>query len=138
MASQGFYELIKASNLIFYPDADMRLAISRAVAIETSRGWRIAKEKQSHKIDLHRRARQAATPRSRLRAGPSRSIPMVAPFVVGLKSGTVYSDPAARSNTAGIPSHYLKQNQEPEPWRNFIDASGNITTNRRGGNWGPI
>ena len=30
----------------------MRLAVSRAVAIETSRGWRIAKEKQSHKIDI--------------------------------------------------------------------------------------
>jgi hypothetical protein len=30
----------------------MRLAISRAVAIETPRGWRIAKEKQAHKIDV--------------------------------------------------------------------------------------
>ncbi len=30
----------------------MRLAVSRAVAIETPRGWRITKEKQSHKIDV--------------------------------------------------------------------------------------
>ena len=30
----------------------MRLAVSRAIAIETPRGWRIAKEKQSHKIDV--------------------------------------------------------------------------------------
>ena len=30
----------------------MRLAISRAVAIETQRGWRIAKQVQSHKIDV--------------------------------------------------------------------------------------
>jgi hypothetical protein len=30
----------------------LRLAISRAVAIESSRGWRIAKEKQAHKIDV--------------------------------------------------------------------------------------
>jgi hypothetical protein len=30
----------------------MRLSISRCVALETSRGWRIAKEKQSHKIDV--------------------------------------------------------------------------------------
>ena len=29
----------------------MRLAAIRAVALETSRGWRIAKEKASHKID---------------------------------------------------------------------------------------
>ena len=27
------------------------LAISRCVALETSRGWRIAKEKTSHRID---------------------------------------------------------------------------------------
>jgi hypothetical protein len=33
-------------------DAAMRLAISRAVAVETSRGWRISKEKQSNKIDV--------------------------------------------------------------------------------------
>ena len=38
--------------MVLYPDAAMRLAVSRAVAIETSRGWRIAKEKQSHKIDV--------------------------------------------------------------------------------------
>ena len=30
----------------------MRLAVSRCVALETSRGWRIAKEKASHKIDV--------------------------------------------------------------------------------------
>jgi phage terminase large subunit-like protein len=30
----------------------MRLAVSRAVAVETGRGWRISKDKQSHKIDV--------------------------------------------------------------------------------------
>jgi phage terminase large subunit-like protein len=51
-ASQNLYELIKGRNLVTYPDDAMRLAISRAVAIETSRGWRIAKEKQAHRIDV--------------------------------------------------------------------------------------
>jgi phage terminase large subunit-like protein len=51
-ASQNLYELISGHNLICYPDAAMRLAVSRAVAIESSRGWRITKEKQSHKIDV--------------------------------------------------------------------------------------
>jgi phage terminase large subunit-like protein len=51
-ASQNLYELIKGRNLIVYPDAALRLAVSRAVAIESPRGWRIAKEKQSHKIDV--------------------------------------------------------------------------------------
>jgi hypothetical protein len=35
-----------------YPNDAIRLAISRAVAAETPRGWRIAKDKQSHKIDV--------------------------------------------------------------------------------------
>jgi Terminase large subunit, ATPase domain len=51
-ASQNLYELTKGCNLIVYPDTDIRLAISRAVAIESPRGWRIAKDKQSHKIDV--------------------------------------------------------------------------------------
>jgi hypothetical protein len=44
--------VIKGRNLIVYPDPDMRLAVSRCVALETTRGWRIAKEKASHKIDV--------------------------------------------------------------------------------------
>ena len=51
-ASTNLYELLKGRNLAGYPDAEMRLAVSRAVALETARGWRIAKEKQSHKIDV--------------------------------------------------------------------------------------
>ena len=51
-ASQNLYELIQNNNLVVYPDAGMRLAISRAVAIETPRGWRIGKDKQTHKIDV--------------------------------------------------------------------------------------
>jgi phage terminase large subunit-like protein len=51
-ASSNVYELIKGRNLAVYPDAEMRLAVSRCVALETSRGWRIAKEKTSHKVDV--------------------------------------------------------------------------------------
>jgi hypothetical protein len=51
-ASQNLYELIQGQNLVLYPDPATRLAASRAIAIETPRGWRIAKEKQSHKIDV--------------------------------------------------------------------------------------
>lgn len=50
--SQNLYELITGQNLICYPDPHMRLAISRAIAVETPRGWRISKDKQSHKIDV--------------------------------------------------------------------------------------
>jgi phage terminase large subunit-like protein len=51
-ASQNLFDLIKSHNLVVYPDANMRLAVSRAVAVETQRGWRISKDKQSHKIDV--------------------------------------------------------------------------------------
>jgi len=51
-ASSNLFDLIKGGNLISYPDTELRLALSRTVAIETSRGWRIAKQKTSHKIDV--------------------------------------------------------------------------------------
>jgi phage terminase large subunit-like protein len=51
-ASQNLYELIEGRNLLCYPDTAIRLAVSRAVAIETPRGWRITKVTQSHKIDV--------------------------------------------------------------------------------------
>jgi phage terminase large subunit-like protein len=49
---QGLFELVQGRNLVLYPDGPMRLAISRAVAVETSRGWRISKTTASHKIDV--------------------------------------------------------------------------------------
>jgi phage terminase large subunit-like protein len=48
----NLFELIKARGLVAYPDAALRLAILRAVAVETPRGWKISKEKASHKIDV--------------------------------------------------------------------------------------
>jgi hypothetical protein len=59
-ASQNLFELIKGRNLIAYPDDDLRLAVKRAVAIETARGWRISKDKASHKIDVVVALAQAA------------------------------------------------------------------------------
>jgi hypothetical protein len=46
------YDLIKGRGLVVYEDDAIRLAISRAVALETPRGWKITKEKTSHKIDV--------------------------------------------------------------------------------------
>ena len=37
---------------MLYPDAAMRLAVSRAIIVESSRGWRLDKLKQQHKIDV--------------------------------------------------------------------------------------
>ena len=46
------FELIKGDNLDSYPEAALRLAVSRAIAAETARGWRIAKASRPHKIDV--------------------------------------------------------------------------------------
>jgi phage terminase large subunit-like protein len=51
-SSQNLYELIKGRNIVSYPDPQLRLALSRAVAVESARGWKISKDKQTHKIDV--------------------------------------------------------------------------------------
>jgi hypothetical protein len=43
-----------------YADAGLRQAIGHCVAVETARGWRIAKEKVKHKIDVIVALAQAA------------------------------------------------------------------------------
>jgi phage terminase large subunit-like protein len=51
-AAQNLYDLIKGRNFKAYPSEETRLAISRCVAIESARGWRIGKSQQSHSIDF--------------------------------------------------------------------------------------
>ncbi len=68
-ASQNLFELIKGRNLRAYADDDVRLAVQRTVAIESTRGWRIAKEKASSKIDVVVALAQAALGAVRAGAG---------------------------------------------------------------------
>jgi phage terminase large subunit-like protein len=51
-ATSCLFDLVQNRSLILYPDNAMRLAISRAIIVESSRGWRLDKMKQSHKIDI--------------------------------------------------------------------------------------
>jgi phage terminase large subunit-like protein len=51
-ASQQLYELIHGQAIVAYPSSEIRLALTRTVAKEGSRGWHISKEKQSHRIDV--------------------------------------------------------------------------------------
>jgi hypothetical protein len=55
-SSQNLFDLIKGANISLYPDEQIRLAVSRAVAIETPRGWRIGKDKAAYKVDIQRRS----------------------------------------------------------------------------------
>ncbi len=47
----GLYELFKDKNLRLYAADDLRAHVLNAVVVESSRGWRLAKEKASKKID---------------------------------------------------------------------------------------
>ena len=51
-ASSNLFDLIKGRNLEVYPDDELRLAVHRAIALETARGWRITKEHAAHKVDV--------------------------------------------------------------------------------------
>jgi phage terminase large subunit-like protein len=50
--TSNLFDLISARQLVLYPDAEMRLSISRAIIVESARGWRLDKMKQQHKIDV--------------------------------------------------------------------------------------
>jgi len=82
-ASSNLYELIKGRNLIAYPDDSVRLAVSRAVAVETTRGWRLTKEKASHKIDVVVALAMAAHACVQRPQVDYNKIPCVVPFYSG-------------------------------------------------------
>lgn len=51
-ASTTLYDLIRGRNLVVYPADELRLAVSQTVAVETPRGFRLAKEKAASRIDV--------------------------------------------------------------------------------------
>jgi hypothetical protein len=52
VVGSGLYDLIKAGGIAIYPDDEIRLAFSRAMAKETARGLQIIKTTALHKIDI--------------------------------------------------------------------------------------
>jgi len=107
----NLYELIKGGNLIAYPDNAISLAVSHAIAKETPRGWKITKEKSSHKIDVVvalAMAAYAAVAAQSVDDEPK----IVVPFV-----GTASDLGAVPRPGSGVPQRYLKQ---PAPWRAYV------------------
>jgi phage terminase large subunit-like protein len=49
---QMIWDLVTGGNLVAYPSPELREHVLNGVVVETPRGWRIAKEKARHKIDL--------------------------------------------------------------------------------------
>ena len=50
--AENLFVLIKGRNLLVYPDSEIRTAVSHAIAVEGPRGWKIAKDRQSNRIDI--------------------------------------------------------------------------------------
>jgi phage terminase large subunit-like protein len=48
---EELYALVNGRNLVAYPDADIHAHVLNATGVETARGFRLAKEKASRKID---------------------------------------------------------------------------------------
>lgn len=93
-ASQNLYKLIKGGNLVAYPDHDLRLAVQRAVALETTRGWKITKEKSSHKIDVVVALAQAAL--GAVEKGAAGSAPLDPATTELLRNISIYGSSTAR------------------------------------------
>ena len=49
--SQNLFELITHQDIGLYADTDLRTHAAHCVATESSRGWKISKEKAANKID---------------------------------------------------------------------------------------
>jgi phage terminase large subunit-like protein len=50
-AGTALYDAINERRLVAYPDTELRRHVLNAVAVNSGRGWRLAKEKASRKID---------------------------------------------------------------------------------------
>jgi phage terminase large subunit-like protein len=50
--TSNLFDLIQARSLVLYPSEQMRLAVSRAIVTESSRGFKLDKVRQHHHIDV--------------------------------------------------------------------------------------
>jgi hypothetical protein len=128
----NLYDLIKGRSLVVYPDADLRLAISRAIAVETGRGWRISKEKQSHKIDVVVALAMAA--HAAIQGSRVPEFRPVMPFVFGTPRYFPGSDEFTGSGapvSSSAPAASYDYNRE-QSWKNFVNADGSIRSTPRG------
>ncbi len=121
----NLYELVKGGNVEVYQDAEFRQAIGSAVAKETPRGWRIAKEKASQKIDVVVALAMAAL--AAVEAQTRVNIPAVAP--VGVYQAPLWTDRGGGTRPDGavawgdrdrcFKSIYFDSPPQLRPWHGF-------------------
>jgi Terminase large subunit, ATPase domain len=140
-ASQNLYELISGHNITLYADRVIRLAMTRAIAVETARGWKIAKEKQAHKIDVVVALGMSALAAVQSAIKVPQEIPMVGCSWWSPSTGWVEpgrsaqidtSRPGSASFRATPPPHYLSGGQGgDERWRQFTTPRYDRWSNRQ-------
>ena len=69
-STSNLFDLIQARSLVLYPSSAMRLAVSRAIVTESSRGWKIDK---TQAVPPHRCHRRPEHGRPCRRARPERA-----------------------------------------------------------------
>jgi hypothetical protein len=107
----NLFELIKSSGLIVYPDNALHQAISRAVAVETPRGWRISKEKTSHKIDVI--VALAMSAYGAIQQSHVQPVKIVSPLFYSKQLGWLGDGQASTPPPPGFEKRH-------EPWRDYV------------------
>jgi phage terminase large subunit-like protein len=112
-SSNNLFELIRGGNLRVYDDAALNKAVAQTVAVESARGWRLAKEKTSSRIDVVVALAMAALPTVQL--GQSAPVNMADAYV-----------PDASERAAALDVHLREMSAEagfPSPWDGNCAAS---------------
>ena len=116
-ADQGLYDSIVSLGLRHYGDPTLTEHITNAVAVETPRGFRLAKEKTSKKIDAAVALSMANWGAMRSQKGGGYVISMPNPFYENVPSENLLYDRFGNARDAGA-----KVNRRPHPagvtWRN--------------------
>jgi phage terminase large subunit-like protein len=118
--------LIRHRSLVVPPDQEeMRLTIIRAAVTETGRGVRIVKGSDDAKIDsliaLAMACWGAVTEGEVVE--PS-AMTFASPIITSKNRDTGQVTVFGAPQDPKVPSHYLKQNQGAEPWRNWVSSYG--------------
>jgi phage terminase large subunit-like protein len=112
---EELYSLIKGKNLVAYPDSDIRTHVLNCTGIETARGFRLAKEKASRKIDLA--VALAMSVCAALEAGKPTTSTNAVPLGVG--KSQFFGDPRNRAMLQPLPMSTMRgeltEEEDPPP-----------------------
>jgi phage terminase large subunit-like protein len=129
-ASQCLYELIKSQGITLYPDDAIRLAVQRSVAVESTRGWKISKEKSSHKIDVVVSLAMAAF--AAVRWGQREQLQMVGvPFTINTETGAIVKPDPTAVSTVG----WVSTSGSRSPLTEQIHHGGRVDYSNRLSDW---